>query len=182
MRPTDLAQALYLNEHNVERLLGVVFPGRQFHRGKVVPGSALRFKPDFRCDDPKVIVEFDGYGHYRNAEDVYWDRLKDKRYAALHFKVIRIPYFVQPCAETIAVLFDVGLDYPLRYQHGFVDPYVVLPSDFCNSGIDKFLADLDKFACIRRDIVASLRPWITTLGHIDRVLPRCLHHLLNEAR
>ena len=174
----DLAQAAFLNERNLSNCLGRLFPGETFEQGRVVPNSGLRFKPDFRCESQRLIVEFDGYGHYRNAEDTYWDKVKNEAYAKLGYMVVRIPYFVQPSKDTIRTLFAIECEFQAVYAQGFIHDEVLLPADFCSGGIDKFLEDLDRFDYLKREIIASLQVWVKRLGDVNRVAPRCIQHML----
>jgi len=79
----------------------------------------------------------------------------------------------------VKILFGLDLAYPQKYKHGFHDDNVILPADFCADGIDCFMRDLERFSDIKREILASLQPWVDKLGHKDRVLPRCIQHLLS---
>ena len=116
-----------------------------------------RFKPDFRNDNLKLIVEFDGDRHYTMAKFILRDALKDKQEEELGYKVVRWPYFVQMTSKTAKMLLGVDYDVKQEYPHGFVDAKCVCPADFCMLGIEKFIADMKKLSKgIQEDIIKSL--------------------------
>jgi len=175
----EFAQRDFLNEHNLGKLLLVLYPKSDFVRDRQVAGSGCKMRPDFQCKNLKMLVEFDGFGHYTKSEDVFLDQMKDEHFGELGYTIVRIPYFVQPCASTIKTLFGLDLEYPQKYKHGFHDDNVKLPADFCAAGFECFVRDLERFSDIKLEILASLQPWVEKLGHKDRVLPRCIQHLLS---
>lgn len=175
----EYAKKKFLNEHNLEELLSILYPGEAFQRGKQVARSNCRMKPDFQCENMKMLVEFDGFRHYTDSQNVFLDRMKNEHFERLGYKVVRIPYFVQPCASTIKILFGLDVEYSQKYPHGFHDENFMSPADFCCAGIDRFLADLERFSGIRAEILDSLKPWVEKLDHKDLVLPRCIQNLLS---
>lgn len=76
--------------------------------------------------------------------------------------------------QTIQLLFGnlVAYQSPFKdFPHGFIADTVVFPADFCEIGIDRFLADLDKFACVKREILDSLEQAATARGDWRLVYP-----------
>lgn len=56
----DLKTGLYRT--GLEVYLAVIFPkipADEWVHNKCVPGIKRKFKPDYRCESPKLIVEFD---------------------------------------------------------------------------------------------------------------------------
>lgn len=145
---------------------------------KSVPGSNIKNRPDYRCEKLKLIVEFDGYLHYSQMKSILNDYKKDEVYKKLGYKVIRIPYFVQLEPRTIKQLFGFDNDYPQDYPHGFIDDKALLPCDFCEEGIRKFVKDLNKFDVIYDDIVDSLKAKVKHLGNVRLVIPDSLEFIL----
>ena len=45
----------------------------QWIRNKTVPDSGRMFRPDFRCEELKIIVEFDGHMHFCQNKNIYKD-------------------------------------------------------------------------------------------------------------
>jgi len=136
-----------------------------------VPGMAERFRPDYRSETFKIIVEIDGDQHYRVAHNVLKDELRDAAISAQGYRVVRVPYFVQLCPQTIRMLLPETTDHSsfLSFPHGFISSRVVFPADFCELGVLRFVRDLERFACIAPAIWQSLevaikgRDWRTVL-------------------
>jgi len=136
-------------------------------------------RPDFQIINNQnnqiiLIVEFDGYQHYTKAQEVLKDVTKDLIYKGLGYKVIRLPYFIQIRKEIVDHFFCQGFPYDNSYLHGFIDPKVTLPSDFCELGMMKFLKDMKRFNIINptipADIVKSLKCKITTLEFNNKTI------------
>lgn len=116
-------------------------------------------RPDYRCDELKLIIEFDGYAHYTSASNIISDIEKDILYKDAGYKVIRIPYFVQlNNSDIIKEVFNIDASVGFNeYQHGFIDEKCILPCDFCSLGIKKFLNDLIRFNSVSNQIIDSLK-------------------------
>jgi hypothetical protein len=141
---------------------------------RAVPRIAERFRPDYRCERLRLIIEFDGNQHYQRAAHVVRDHVRDRVLEAAGYRVIRIPYFVQMTPPVIRRLFGESVtdttsfkDYP----HGFIAKEVVFPADFCELGVQRFLGDLEKFSFIAADIRASLDAAVERLGDWRLVYP-----------
>jgi very-short-patch-repair endonuclease len=139
-----------------------------------VPGMARRFQPDFRSEQHRLIVEFDGDDHYRSVRRIFGDRERDAVLSAAGYQVVRVPYFVQLTQVVIANLFgQMARDHRdfLNFPHGFIAPTVVMPADFCELGIARFEDDLERFAYIRGEILDSLKRAVTTRDDWRLVYP-----------
>jgi very-short-patch-repair endonuclease len=169
----------YLTEERLEMVLGELFPNVTFIRDRQVPNSGLQTRPDYRNDDLKLIVEFDGDQHYRNVQKIKREQEKTDRYSQMGYKVVRIPYFIQISTETITHLFDINLSYNQTYPHGFISKTVIMPADFCEIGIQKFKSDLKRFDYLQADILNSLKQKVEILGDKELVLPPSLYDLIN---
>ena len=100
---------------------------------KPVPGLIQRYRPDYRSEARRLIVEFDGSQHYQRATHVLRDRVRDAVLADAGYTVVRTPYFVQLVPETICHLFgDLVTDRSSfkDFPHGFIAETVVFPGDF----------------------------------------------------
>jgi hypothetical protein len=127
---------------------------------KCIPGATHRFRPDYRSDRHRTIVEFDGDSHYCSARRVLADMRRDKLLCEAGYVVIRIPYFVQLTQEVIEDLFGAAIEDTSDFRcfpHGFISNTVVFPADFCELGLARFEADLMRFSYIKADILASLK-------------------------
>jgi hypothetical protein len=146
----------YLTEFKLGNILKMIYPNNKFINNKQVPESGVRFRPDYRCDELMLIVEFDGYQHYTQYKNIIRDNEKDEIYENMGYTIIRIPYFVQIDSKTISHLFGVNLEYNIEYPHGFIDHKVIYPCDFCYEGLKRFKRDLIKFEYIKDDIIKTI--------------------------
>lgn len=169
----DKPEPPYLDERSLGRFL------RQRLDSEIIANSQIhelkrRFRPDYRSERHRLVVEFDGDQHYQRAAHVIQDAERDAVIAEAGYRVIRIPYFIQLTQETIRLLFgDLIADQsPFKdFPHGFIADTVVYPADFCELGIDRFLSDLDKFSCVKHEILDSLEQATTTRGDWRLVYP-----------
>lgn len=148
-----------------------------------IPGLKRRFRPDYRSERHRLVVEFDGDQHYQRAAHVIQDAERDKVITDAGYRVIRIPYFIQLTPETIRFLFGdhVSDQSPFKdFPHGFIAETVVFPADFCELGVDRFLADIDNFACVKGEILDSLEQAVAKHGDWRIVYPPSLGDLFDH--
>ncbi len=177
-KESSLFNDSYLTEVLLGNYLETIFSEFEFERDRVVPNSKIRNRADYRNDKLMLIVEFDGYRHYSETKTILADEKKDIIYSGLGYKIIRIPYFVQISKDVVFDLFGVHTNIPQVYSHGFIDKKALLPSDFCELGIKRFLFDLNRFSYIKSEIISSLKNKIEELGDIRLVLPYSLFYLI----
>ncbi len=168
----------YLTESILGNFLVDLYPNYIFEHNKKVPGSNCQYRPDYRNDKLKLIIEFDGYRHYSQSTDIIKDCTKDTIYKNMGYNIIRIPYFVQLSNIVIKKLFDLELNYQQNYPHGFIDEKCLLPCDFNELGIERFKEDLIKFDYIAYEIINSLKIKINLCNDIRLVLPKSLYYLI----
>lgn len=147
----------YLTEKKLGEIFSEILPNKQFIHDKTVPNSNCKMRPDYRFEDLKLIVEFDGNRHYQQVEVILKDEQKDNIYKKLGYRIVRIPYFIQMTNKLLQGLFNQEFVYTQVYPHGFIDDNVILPATFCELGIKRFLNDLENFANYREDIILSLQ-------------------------
>jgi len=111
--------------------------------------KGIQYRPDFKCDDLMLIIEFDGYHHYDNTKTQIRDKEKHSLYKDMGYTLIRIPYFIQLTEKVYEQLFinegyDLGIDRStlVTYPHGFHDPKALMPSDFNIVGLDLFMKQM----------------------------------------
>ena len=75
-----------------------------------INGKHYRFRPDYRSERLRLIVEFDGLPHYTNPLNIRKDQEKSQLYESLGYKVVRIPYFIQLSKSVVKVLFNRDVD------------------------------------------------------------------------
>lgn len=137
--------------------------GKCYHK----PGNPKSFyKPDFRNDKLKIIIEVDGAGgkypnHFSDPEKCKTDIEKAELYESLGYKAVFIPPYIQLDAEMVKYYF--GIDYPVKLypaasEHGFAHPKISLPAMFCKLGADRFCKDMDSLpVSVREKIVQTLK-------------------------
>ena len=72
-------------------------------------GKSYRIRPDFLCEEEKIIIEFDGLQHYINPLKIRKDRENQTIYESFGFKVIRIPYFINLTNDVVREMFGVNV-------------------------------------------------------------------------
>ena len=114
-------------------------------------GKISKFRPDFRIETLKMIIEFDGLPHYQKPDIILNDILKNKIYKENGYKVIRIPYFIQLTKESVKTLFGIDLDIDL-FDLSLVNKNMSLgihsratPAYLCPLGIKRMAEDYIKF-------------------------------------
>lgn len=99
-----------------EDYLEVLYPGKTWINNKSFgkrDGKTYRIRPDFRCEDLKMIIEFDGLQHYTNPENIRKDRANQPIYESFGYHVIRIPYFIQLTQQVVKEMFGLDIPFPL---------------------------------------------------------------------
>jgi hypothetical protein len=138
--------------------------------------KGVRFRPDIRLEDLKIVIEYDGPQHYTDPSIVLSDIERDAFMQERGYRVIRIPYFVQ-MNEYLwrAMGYPVDRETPppsFAYPSGFVDTDV-FPAHFCKLGIQRYKKEknwLQKHAPqVLRQIEQTLSYKIATGMHPDSV-------------
>ena len=169
---------LYLTEQNLGILFKTLVPHLEFEHNKTVPNSGIKTRPDYRFEELGLIIEFDGNQHYQDANVIFRDKEKDKIYTEMGYRIERVPYFIQMTEEFLCQLFQQPILYKQNYPHGFIDKKAVLPANFCELGIQRFIKDLDRFNLYKYEIITSLHQRIIEKKEINLVLPPTLHYLV----
>lgn len=162
----------YLTEKKLSDSLKILFPNNVFINNKKFKNT--NYKPDFICEDLKLIIEFDGYRHYSDPKTIITDQIKDKLFNENGYSVIRIPYFIQLNNEILTILFNeneeenlfLDKDFSIfytEYPQGFIDKNALLPASFCYLGVNKFINDLFKFEIVLVEILNSIDIKISNL-------------------
>lgn len=104
----------------LEDYLEIIFPEiMDWVHNKAIPnlydkdGKRILFRPDFRSEALKTIIEFDGLPHYTNPENIVKDAKNQALYEGLGYRVIRIPYFIQLSNDVVDRLFGRHIAEPL---------------------------------------------------------------------
>ncbi len=114
---------------------------------EIIPGSGRRLRPDYRSEKLKMIIEFDGFPHYRQPNVIKKDSESRKFYESLNYKVVRIPYFIQLSKSAVKVLFDVELDHELFDER--IPSLGVkgrnTPAFLCGAGVKRMAEEFKRF-------------------------------------
>jgi very-short-patch-repair endonuclease len=160
---------LFLTEKKLGEYLKLIFPNYEFIHNKAFPGTLYR--PDYRNDELKLIVEFDGDRHYTKAKVIIDDIIKEEIYKKAGYKVVRLPNFIQLNTKVIKFLFNIDYNFDQIFPHGFISKEVTLPADFCQLGIERFKKDLEYFYMCKNDILDSLLNKINYFSCKELVIP-----------
>jgi hypothetical protein len=68
-------------------------------------GNGIRTRPDYRSEELKLIVEFDGLPHYMNPDIIRKDKNNTEAYEKAGYTVVRVPLFIQLTSSVILRLF-----------------------------------------------------------------------------
>ena len=167
----------FLTESNLGGYLEEIFQEPFIHNKAFVNLK----RPDYRNDNHKIIVEYDDPKHYTSSKRIVDDRMRDAFYREHGYRTIRIPMFVQINTEVIKHFFGIDFKFEQRYPHGFISDAstMVLPSDFCELGIRRFLSDISNIPTVYEQTVESLKVKVQKLGNIDYVLPPSIQYILD---
>ena len=171
-------------EQNIERTgleiyLKIIFPEvNDWIHDQTVPnlmnnGKKNKFRPDYRSDQLKMIIEFDGLPHYQNVDIIIKDEEKNKIYEANGYKVVRIPYFIQLTNEVVYQLFGV------KVKEKLFDPCIpslgvngrYSPAFLCPLGITRMAKEFIKFSQqyeINKNYLKQFDDRYTGLSYLER--------------
>lgn len=134
-----------LHRTGLDKYLKVIFPNYTFTHDQTIPNSKKNFRPDYRCDELKLIVEFDGVQHYTQPEIIQKDKIKDAFYRNLGFKVVRIPFFIQLTNKAVKTMFGIEVKESL-FNGNFPSLCYGISSAFlCPAGVMRMAQDFAKY-------------------------------------
>src|SRR5574344_2012996 len=67
----------------LDEYLEVIFHDKTWIHDKaigLINGKSYKYRPDYRCENPKLIIEFDGLPHYTNPDVILRDVEKTELY------------------------------------------------------------------------------------------------------
>jgi len=133
-----------------EDYLEVLYPGKTWIHDKPFGkrnGKSYQIRPDYLCEEMKLIIEFDGLQHYTNPENVRKDRENQQVYEGFGYRVIRIPYFIQLTKSVVKEMFG------LEMEDDLFDPSLPsmavrwknTPAYCCASGLARMAEELRRY-------------------------------------
>lgn len=151
----------YLTQEKLYNFIKNVYTDVEIIYDKRFPNSP--YTPDIYIPDMKILIEYDGNLHYDKPRSIISDNRRDEWFKLNGIDTLRIPYFVQLTTDTVKDIFDIDCNLTQIYPHGFIDKKVVLPANFSELGIHRFLKQMDRFIYIKDDIKQSLESKINLL-------------------
>lgn len=166
--------------------LAAIFPSETFVYDAAIPLDIIRsrkpdaeykrYRPDARCENLSLIVEFDGVAHYQDQQVVLNDIQKDNYLANLGYKVVRIPYWIQLSNEMIKYFFDVDMPeemctlnksfYSLDIESFDLN---ICPGNMSEAGRVRFIDELNSYPlAVQHDVMYDL---LHCLNCRDRSIP-----------
>jgi len=135
----------------LDEYLKVIFPKTHdwIHDKSIgeINGVKYRIRPDYRSESLKMIIEFDGLQHYTKPDIIEKDIRNTKLYESAHYRVVRIPYFIQLSRKAVKTLFDIDVEKELFNDkisslgiHG-----INTPAYLCPAGVERMAKDFRKF-------------------------------------
>jgi hypothetical protein len=168
----------YLTEDSLADVLLKIFPGSTWIRNKAFPGES--FRPDFRCEELKLVVEYNGHLHYTDPNSVGNDALKKTVVQQRGYTHVEVPYWIQLDSEMTSHYFGRGVvgDYSNGFPQGFISAKCRMPAEYCSLGARRFVLELDSLPpSTKAAVLTSLRDKVEDNG-VDKTLPLSLHHLV----
>ena len=137
-----------LHRTGLEEYLAVIFPNtHDWMHDQIIPNCGRRFRPDYRSEREKLIIEFDGIPHYTNPENIQKDIEKTEFYKTLGYNVVRIPYFIQLTNKAIKQLFGRTVEIPMFNENipslGIKGKNT--PAYLCGAGIQRMKREFQKY-------------------------------------
>lgn len=105
-----------LHRTGLEDYLAVIFPDipqSEWIHDKTLESIGKKIRPDYRHEESKLIIEFDGLQHYQKPERIKADDENQKFYEKYGYKVVRIPYFIQLSNDVVKQMFGKDIKEPL---------------------------------------------------------------------
>ncbi len=122
-------------------------------------GKKSRVRPDYRSEQLKMIVEYDGLPHYTSPDQWEKDESNQVFYESYGYKVVRVPYFIQLTNAVVEKLFGITVDEPL-----FDDTTPSIgpkgrntPAYLCPAGVRRMAGEFIKFPEQYRVNIDSLK-------------------------
>lgn len=112
-----------------------------------VNGKVYRSRPDYRSEELKLIIEFDGLQHYTKPDIIEKDLRLTEVYERLGYKVVRIPYFIQLTNEAVKTLFGVKVAEELfdEKTSSLGIKGLNTPAYLCPAGVKRMAKEFKKF-------------------------------------
>ena len=131
----------------LDEYLSIIFPNVNDWTHDKTVCKGCRNRPDYRSEELKTIIEFDGLPHYQKPDVIIKDKLNTEKYTKMGYKVVRIPYFIQLTNKVVKQLFGVDVTTPL-FGEGIPSLNVedrCTPAYLCPLGIKRMAGEFKSF-------------------------------------
>lgn len=170
----------YLTEQKLAKFLSERIDPNIIHNQ---PINNTRTKPDFRSEKFKIIIQFDGFRHYSDPKQILKDMQDNTLFLSLNYQIIRIPYFIQLDELIIYKLFGNytnNIASLSNFPHGFVSNKALLPANFCELGLARFLHELEFYSEIKETIINSLAIFALEKKEWALIIPPSIKYLFDN--
>jgi len=140
-----------LRRTGLEEYLKVIFPNiDDWVHDKalgIINGNLYRSRPDYRSEQLKMIVEFDGLQHYTKPDIIEKDFKTTEIYKSFGYKVVRIPYFIQLTNKAVKTLFEVEVS-EMLFDESISSLGIEgqnTPAYLCTAGLKRMAAEFKRF-------------------------------------
>lgn len=137
-----------MHKTGLDDYLKVIFPQiTDWVHDKTIPNSNSKKRPDYRSEELKLIIEFNGLPHYQKPDIILKDIEKEKLYISLGYKVVIIPYFIQLTNKAVKTLFGVDIKETLFDESipSLLSCDECTPAYLCPLGITRMAKDFKNF-------------------------------------
>jgi len=150
-RDAGIDKGTGLHRTGLEDYLKVIFPkiNDWIHNKElgVVNDICYRNRPDYRSEELKLIIEFDGLQHYTKPDIIEKDLKITELYKNLGYKVVRIPYFIQLTNKAVKTFF--GLEVSDELFDETISSLGIegknRPAYLCPAGLKRMAGEFKKF-------------------------------------
>ncbi len=113
----------------------------------IVNGTNYRCRPDYRSEELKLIIEFDGLQHYTKPNIIENDLKTTELYKGFGYEVVRIPYFIQLSNKAVKTLFNVVVSEELFDEtiSSLGIEGLNTPAYLCPAGVRRMAMEFKKF-------------------------------------
>jgi hypothetical protein len=112
-----------------------------------VNGKKYLSRPDYRSEQLKLIIEFDGLQHYTKPDIIEKDYRLTEVYTQLGYKVVRIPYFIQLTKKAVKTLFTIDIEDDLFDEtiSSLGIQGLNTPAYLCPAGVKRMAQEFERF-------------------------------------
>lgn len=152
-KKAGIDQETGLHRTGLDEYLKIIFPDVKdwIHNKsiKMLNGKKCRYRPDYRSESLKLIVEFDGLPHYKDPCVIEKDLKQTKEYEKAGYRVVRIPFFIQLSNDVVKKLFNRNVDerlFDIQKYPSLTVKSKCSPAFLCIAGVQRMANEFRKFS------------------------------------